>query len=317
MRVLLIDDDPADRDLLALQLHRAFDPIDCVEISRRQDFEVAMAEGGFDVVITDYQLKWTDGLWVLRRCRESYLDVPVIMCTDTGSEEIAVEGMKAGLSDYVLKSHPARLPIALQEALEKSRLRRAQAEAEAALKEAKDTLERTVKERTTELEALTIRLRADIAQRRSIEKELRENQASLQAILDHTTALIYLMDTESRFLLINRQFEQLFHVTNKQVTGQPLEAVFSEQMAAAFRANNRQVIAAGSAQELEELAPHDDGLHTYISIKVPLYDMSGTPYALCGISTDITERKRAEDAAQSRPGRKGGAAQRSISSGQE
>jgi PAS domain S-box-containing protein len=296
MRVLLIDDDPADLDLLARQLHRAFDALDCVEVSRRQDFEAAMAEGGFDVVITDYQLKWSDGLWVLRRCRESYPDLPVIMYTDTGNEEIAVDGMKAGLNDYVLKSHPARLPIAVQESLEKAGLRRAQAEAEAALKHAKDTLERTVEERTAELEALNARLRADIAQRRHIEQELRESQASLQALLDHTTAVIYLMDPESRFLLINRQFEQLFHVAKAEVVGQPVEAVFSEEIAAAFRANNRQVLAAGMAQEFEELAPHDDGLHTYLSIKVPLYDTTGLPYALCGISTDITERKRVEEA---------------------
>lgn len=296
MRVLLIDDDPADRDLLVRQLHRTFDALDCVEISRRQDFEAALAQGGFDIVITDYQLKWTDGLTILRHCRERYPDLPVIMCTDTGSEEIAVQGMKAGLSDYVLKGHPARLPIAMQESLEKARLRRAQIEAEAALKRAKDTLERTVEERTAELEALNARLRADIVQRQRIEKELRESQASLQAILDHTTAVIYLMDRESRFLLINRQFEQLFHVTKEQIIGQPLEAVFSEEIAATFRANNRQVLAAGAAQEFEELAPHDDGLHTYLSIKVPLYDTIGTSYALCGISTDITERKRTEEA---------------------
>jgi PAS domain S-box-containing protein len=296
MRVLLIDDDPADRDLLARQLHRAFESIECVEISRRQDFEAALAQGGFDLVITDYQLKWTDGLSILRRCLECHPDLPVIMCTDMDGEEIAVEGMKAGLSDYVLKSHPARLPIAVQESLEKARLRCAQMEAEAALKQAKDTLERTVEEQTAELAALTARLRADISQRQHIGQELRESQASLQAILDHTTAVIYLMDPESRFLLINRQFERLFQVTNAQVVGQPLEAVFSEELAAAFRANNRRVLEAGTAQEFEELAPHDDGLHTYISIKVPLYDTNGTTYALCGISTDITERKGAEEA---------------------
>jgi PAS domain S-box-containing protein len=296
MRVLLIDDDPADRDLLARQLHRAFDVLDCVEVSRRQDFEAAIAEGGFDVVITDYQLKWSDGLWVLRHCRESHPDLPVVMYTDTGNEEIAVEGMKAGLNDYVLKSHPTRLPIAIQESLEKAELRRAQAAAEAALKQAKDTLERTVEERTAELEALNARLRADIARRQNVEQELRESQARLQAVLDHTTAVIFLIDPEDRFLLVNRQFEQLFHVANVGLVGQPLEAVFSEAIAAAFRDNNRQVFATGTAQEFEELVPHDDGQHTYISIKVPLYTATGIPYALCGISTDITERKRAEEA---------------------
>ena len=53
-RVLLIDDNPADRDLLRRHLCRSFDAINCVEIFRRQDFEAALAQGGFDVVITDY-----------------------------------------------------------------------------------------------------------------------------------------------------------------------------------------------------------------------------------------------------------------------
>lgn len=150
--------------------------------------------------------------------------------------------------------------------------------------------------RTAELEALNARLRADIARRQNVEQELRESQARLQAVLDHTTAVIFLIDSENHFLLVNRQFEQLFHVANATLVGQSLEAVFSEEIAAAFRANNRQVFATGTAQEFEEFVPHDDGLHTYISIKVPLYAATGISYALCGISTDITERKRAEEA---------------------
>jgi two-component sensor histidine kinase len=189
-RVLLIDDNPADRDLLTRHLRRSFDAIDCVEIFRRQDFEAALAQGGFDVVITDYQLRWADGLWILRQCLKSYPDIPVIMFTDSGSEEIAVEGMKAGLSDYVLKSHPTRLAIAVQESLEKTWLRRAQREAEAALKQAKETLERTVEERTAELNALTAELRADIAQRQQIEEELRDSQARLQAALQEKEVLL-------------------------------------------------------------------------------------------------------------------------------
>jgi two-component sensor histidine kinase len=189
-RVLLIDDNPADRDLLRRHLCRTFDAIECVEIFRRQDFEAVLAQGGFDVVITDYQLQWADGLSILRQCLKSYPDVPVIMFTDSGSEEIAVEGMKAGLSDYVLKSHPTRLAISVQESLEKAQLRRAQEEAEAALKRAKETLERTVQERTAELNALTAELRADIAHRQQIEQELRDSQARLQATIQEKEVLL-------------------------------------------------------------------------------------------------------------------------------
>ena len=189
-RVLLIDDNPADRDLLTRHLRRSFDAIDCVEIFRRQDFEAALAQGSFDVVITDYQLQWADGLSILHQCLKSHPGIPVIMFTDSGSEEIAVEGMKAGLSDYVLKSHPTRLAIAVQESIEKASTRRAHREAEAALKQAKDTLERKVAERTAELDALTEELRADIAQRQQIEQELRDSQARLQAALQEKEVLL-------------------------------------------------------------------------------------------------------------------------------
>jgi two-component sensor histidine kinase len=190
IKVLLIDDNPADRDLLMRHLCRSFDAIDCVEIFRRRDFETALVQSDFDVVITDYQLQWADGLSILHQCLKSHPDIPVIMFTDSGSEEIAVEGMKAGLSDYVLKSHPARLAIAVQESLEKARLRRAQREAEAALKQAKNSLERTVAERTAELNALTAELRADIAQRQRIEAELRDSQARLQTALREKEILL-------------------------------------------------------------------------------------------------------------------------------
>jgi two-component sensor histidine kinase len=121
---------------------------------------------------------------------ESHPDIPVIMFTDSGSEEIAVEGMKAGLSDYVLKSHPTRLAIAVQESIEKAAMRRAQKEAEAAIKQAKDSLERKVAERTAELDALTEVLRADLAQRQHIEQELRDSQARLQAALQEKEVLL-------------------------------------------------------------------------------------------------------------------------------
>jgi signal transduction histidine kinase/ActR/RegA family two-component response regulator len=70
--------------------------------------------------------------------------------------------------------------------------------------------------------------------------------------------------------------------------------LFSAENADAYRAFDRRVIEAGAALQAEEVAPQDDGPHTYISIKYPLLDPSGRPYAVCGISTDITERKVAE-----------------------
>jgi PAS domain S-box-containing protein len=127
----------------------------------------------------------------------------------------------------------------------------------------------------------------------SAEVVAREQQ--LLSILDNTTAVIYAKDLKGRYLLINQRFEDLFHVTRQSVVGKTDHDVFPQYMADAFRANDRRVLKEREAVEFEEDAPHDDGPHTYLSIKFPLFLPGGEdPYAVCGISTDISARKRAE-----------------------
>src|SRR5262249_28801303 len=84
----------------------------------------------------------------------------------------------------------------------------------------------------------------------------------------------------------------LFGVTNEQIAGKPLEEVFPKAFADVYRENNNKVLAARTAMEFEEFAPDGDETRVYVSIKVPLLDALGTPYGICGVSTDITERKR-------------------------
>jgi two-component sensor histidine kinase len=172
VKFLIIDDHPGDRELIVQQLRKAFADAEFVEAARRQEFEAALALKDVDVVLTDYQLHWGDGLEILKAYRSHLPHIPVIMFTDTGSEEIAVEGMKAGVSDYILKSNLHRLPLAVKESIEKVRLRQAHAEAEAALRRAKEDLERQVEERTRELQELNDRLRAELDERRQVEAQL-------------------------------------------------------------------------------------------------------------------------------------------------
>jgi len=125
---------------------------------------------------------------------------------------------------------------------------------------------------------------------------LRAGPQLLQSIVDASTAVVYVKDTEGRYVLINRRYEEIFHVTKEWIVGKTDYNIFPRSRAKAFRAFDRQVLAAGVPLQSEEVAPHDDGLHTYISIKAPLYDEDGRACAVCGISTDITERTRAEEA---------------------
>lgn len=143
-------------------------------------------------------------------------------------------------------------------------------------------------------EGLTVYFR-DITERKRTQEALRESQEQLEAILDNSPAIIYLIDAQHRYLLINRQYENLVAITKEQILGKSIYEVWPPEIADAFVANNQKVLKVGTPVEVEELAPHKDGIHTYFSIKFPLHDANGVPYAVCGISTDITERKQAND----------------------
>jgi two-component system NtrC family sensor kinase len=135
----------------------------------------------------------------------------------------------------------------------------------------------------------------DMREQRAAATALRESEQRLQAILDNSPAVIYLKDTQGRYLLVNRRFETLFHVTRRDIQGKTDLDLFPHDVAEVFRANDRRVMQANCALEWEEIAPHDDGPHTYLSLKFPLHDGRGDPQALCGISSDITLRKQAEE----------------------
>jgi len=134
----------------------------------------------------------------------------------------------------------------------------------------------------------------DISARRKTEDALRRTEKLLRDVADNTTAVIYVKYTDGRYLFVNRRFEQIFKLTADQIVGHTDHEIFPREAADIFRANDVIVFEQNRTVEYEEVAPHTDGPHIYISIKFPLCDHTGRPYATCGISTDITERKRIE-----------------------
>jgi signal transduction histidine kinase len=180
MRVLLVDDDSSVRRLVERELRREFSELEVLHVGEEDELEPGLSSGPFDLVVTDYELGWTTGLKVLRRVRKDDPGCPVIMFTGTGSEEVAVEAMKSGLTDYVLKSakHLVRLSASARLAIEHRRQQEAAREAERARQRASDELA----ERNVELtrlarrfEALSARL-IDVqeAERRLLARELHD-----------------------------------------------------------------------------------------------------------------------------------------------
>lgn len=132
----------------------------------------------------------------------------------------------------------------------------------------------------------------DVTERRLREDVLRKNEILLQSIFDNTTAVIYVKDVQGRHILVNKQFEKLFHLQHGEAEGKTNHDLWPAEVADTLWANDRKVIEAKTPLKLEECMALDDGLHTYISVKLPLYDSGGNVYAVCGISTDITESRK-------------------------
>src|SRR5262245_21841159 len=129
---------------------------------------------------------------------------------------------------------------------------------------------------------------------RTAYETVHRREEQLLAILDNTTAVISLKDSEGRFTLVNRKFEDLLDLTQDEVRGRTVHDLFPRYMADAIHANDRRVMKECCALEFEETAPQEGGAHTYLSVKFPLLDDDGKPYGVCSISTDITARKQAE-----------------------
>ncbi len=131
-----------------------------------------------------------------------------------------------------------------------------------------------------------LRLSEELEKRASAQAE--DRSAQMQAILDRTTAVVYIKDLQGRYLFVNQKFEKLFHVNRAAMVGKQDHDLFPKDLADDYRRNDERALRE-KVIEIEELAVVDGKTHSYISNKFALEDRQGRPYATCGISTDITE----------------------------
>jgi len=255
LRVLIVEDSEDDTQLLLHELRRGgYDPMH-ERVDSAAAMEQALAGQQWDMVIADYSIPNFNSMAALALLKERGLDLPFIIVSGAITEETAVATMKAGAHDYLLKGNLKRLIPAIERELREAKSRR---------------------------------------ERRRAEEALRESEKRLQAILDNSPALIFLKNTEGRYLYVNPQFANLTPLTREQILGKTDDEIFLPAHAAAFRANDLKVLQAGVALEFEEVADQQDGPHTSIVSKFPLRNAEGKVYAICGIATDITERKSLE-----------------------
>ncbi|OGP12758.1 MAG: hypothetical protein A2052_08240 [Deltaproteobacteria bacterium GWA2_54_12] len=136
----------------------------------------------------------------------------------------------------------------------------------------------------------------DITERRKAQEALRESEEKFRAILDNMGNVVFMKDLEGRHIFVNRLFEMVTRRSKADIYGKTVLELFPEQIAMEFDKNDRKVLEYDRPMEFEESFPLGDGVHSYISIKFPLKDTKGKAYAVCGVSTDITTLKNAEEA---------------------
>jgi len=124
-RILLLDDDSDDRALAKLVLEHGVPELAVEEITDAPAFAQACGRRSFALVILERELRWADGLALLAVLKEDWPEVPVILFTSLGNEELAIRALRLGVDDYLVKK-PAtflRLPLAVRSALDKGRSR--------------------------------------------------------------------------------------------------------------------------------------------------------------------------------------------------
>jgi len=261
---LLIDDNPDDRQLVLRELQKSFPRIKVQEIIDEQGFTAALNQGKFDLVITDYKLRWITGLEVLQRVKEKYPYCAVVMFTATGSEEIAVEAMKEGLDEYVLKSakHFVRLPVAVRAALTKEMQRKKVDE---------------------------------------MQKRLEESETKYRSLTENINDIIYAVNQEGVITYISPQVKRL-GFSPEEFIGKSLSEIarnILEEDRERMLSDFAKVLQNGQERPTEyRFVSRDGSVHWLEDFGRVQYDQNGRPTGIISVLRDITKEKEAYEKLQ-------------------
>ncbi|MBN1890365.1 MAG: GAF domain-containing protein [Thermoflexales bacterium] len=278
LNILLVDDNVDDRALITRELCRDLPDLQAEQvksINSAQELEQAL-ESPPALVITECHLSWSDGLAVLRAVKARRPECPVIMFTGSGSEEIAVKAVKAGMDDYISKlpKHFARLQKAAWQAMEQARQRQLRAEAH----EWKQTAARPEVEQVHTLAV----------------DALQASEARYRALAEAAHDMIFIIDRQGRVEYVNSFAAQQFGREPEQFIGQSIAALFPFQTAERQTRSIRSVFETGEPVYIETATPFP-GQELWLSTWLaPIKDQNSEVSAVLGVSRDITSRVQAE-----------------------
>ncbi|HEV8328423.1 MAG TPA: response regulator [Nitrospiraceae bacterium] len=200
LHILLVEDDPLDAELIIRELRKSgYDPR-WQRVDTQAEFVNCLAQDPPDVIISDHAMPQFSSIGALQCLQESGLTIPFIVVSHAIGEEEAVELMRKGAADYLLKNRLARLGEAVRHGLEEQRLRSKCAEAQQKLRLLNQELENRIVERTTELEVANRTLARELSERKQIEDRLRQLTGTLEERVKERTQQLSMSSARLRAL---------------------------------------------------------------------------------------------------------------------
>ena len=258
LRILHLEDEAADRDLVRRTLEAEEITCDITTARSREEFEAALRRGPFDLILTDYTLPGYDGVSALRLAQQLHPEVPYIFVSGTIGEDLAIECVKRGATDYVLKDRLERLAPAIRRALQEIAEREKRRQAEEALHQS--------------------------------EERFREMAASIREVFWSTTT------DGTRVLYVSPAYEQTWGRPVADLVAHPArwrEAIWPDDQRHVIAAVKE--LAAGVSYNIEYRIVRPDGTTRWIEDRgYPVLNSAGVVERLVGVALDITERRQLE-----------------------